>query len=371
MKKLSAIFIACFIGRGFAADAPYVQHAAFGWQTLNQSTGYAAEVASRINNLANTNAAAFARAMRALSHNNSALLIASATRHIDGAFADMPAAFSPAWRCRNSYGACAASPVRALEISARYLGGSARFDSDLNGGFNADFGGFAIGANMRGSDGAFEFSLRRSNMEVFSDDISNAAWANGATVAYKFRRGIFFLNTGATAGWIDWRENKDVAGARVDSEIRSQFFASELATGIVLGIFAPRVGIRYSGIMVDKYGDSAMQIFGAWNAGALMLITGVDVRKKLKLADFYLIPSLRLSYFQDMFHAGDAEFGVNIGRSGAYQIPIEWPDRTGFDVGVGLWIASNANVGFGIDYRYEQRSDYTAELARIGISAEF
>jgi predicted outer membrane repeat protein len=353
--------------------APYVAYAAGGWENLSNPAGYAAMMQNNINTLAQTDGRAFARAMETLAHNNSALLLFAGFHHVGAAFSGLGGAPAGAsMHCKNDYGACVPEARSPVEIWGRYAGGSADFKSDMNGGFDADFNGFAAGANIRVSpDSIIGLAIDHTNTSVAVTDISTKGDANSFSVFSKNRSGAFFFNAAANMGWIDWDESKEVAGLGVDADIRSRFFAGEIDGGMALGFASPRVALRYARVMTDEYSDAAMQTFGAWDADALTAIAGVNLGRRIDAGDFYLTPALNLSYSRDVYRGGDKNIDVSIGQAAGYGMPVEFPDRDGVSVSAGLWISSKGGLRFGIDYQKEWRGDYDAESFRVAMTTGF
>lgn len=249
-------------------------------------------------------------------------------------------------------------------------------DTRKTKGFDADSQGIALGAEKYINDDVklgVGYAYTSTDIDGFMRETD--ADTHTAIVYGEYRPSQWYVNAIATYGWSDYKENKNVAGMRVNADYDVDSIGFQAMTGYDMNVmgatFTPEAGLRYVNIKQDSYRDSVGQKVSENNSDILTGVIGAKLKKDFALANgMSLRPEARFALTYDMVNDPSSSV-VTLANGSAYTANGEALDRFGMEVGAGLTTDVNNDVELSLGYEGKFRDHYEDHTGLINAKYKF
>ena len=340
-----------------------------------------ADVADKLADLAQNDAAAFNEALTALAPSDAPLVLPSSQNHNTQIFNAVRQHLTETGKYRK-YGLSSgdALSLNGISVWAQAMGGKSKLNKNHQVyGFKTDSYGMAAGVDKKLSSAVkagLGYSYFYDDIKGFNRDTD--ANTHTAFVYAEYRPNKWFLNGMASYGWSRYDETKHVLGNDYKAKYDVNNMGLQATTGYTANValvdIQPEVGLRYNHIRRDAYKDTAEQSVKAENMDILTSVAGVKVGSNLiscvGTRSVRWRPEARLAATYDI--VSDKENSVvSLQNGSSYVVNGQRLNRFGVEAGadVVFYLLPEMESTFG--YEGQFRKDFQNHTGYVNLKYKF
>lgn len=239
-------------------------------------------------------------------------------------------------------------------------------------GFSSDAQGVSFGVDKLISENTrFGLGYAHTKGDIDSFMRSTDLQSHTAIVYAEYKPSSWYVNTVATYGWANYRENKNIAGINVKSKYDIDTISLQIMTGYEFGLLTPETGLRYTNYHHGSYKDSAEQFASSYNSDLLTAVAGLKIKKAFTNSNGTIFtPEAKIAATYDLTTSDDAAL-ITIANGASYQTSSERLDRLGIEVGSGINIDINNEIETSLGYEGRFRKDYQDHTGILKLKYKF
>ena len=340
-----------------------------------------ADVADKLADLAQNDAAAFNEALTALAPSDAPLVLPSSQNHNTQIFNAVRQHLTETGKYRK-YGLSSgdALSLNGISVWAQAMGGKSKLNKNHQVyGFKTDSYGMAAGVDKKLSSAVkagLGYSYFYDDIKGFNRDTD--ANTHTAFVYAEYRPNKWFLNGMASYGWSRYDETKHVLGNDYKAKYDVNNMGLQATTGYTANValvdIQPEVGLRYNHIRRDAYKDTAEQSVKAENMDILTSVTGVKVGSNLiscvGTRSVRWRPEARLAATYDIV-SDEENSVVSLQNGSSYVVNGQRLNRFGVEAGadVVFYLLPEMESTFG--YEGQFRKDFQNHTGYVNLKYKF
>ena len=340
-----------------------------------------ADVADKLADLAQNDAAAFNDALTALAPSDAPLVLPSSQNHNTQIFNAVRQYLTETGKYRK-YGLSSgdALSLNGISVWAQAMGGKSKLNKNHQVyGFKTDSYGMAAGVDKKLSSAVkagLGYSYFYDDIKGFNRDTD--ANTHTAFVYAEYRPNKWFLNGMASYGWSRYDETKHVLGNDYKAKYDVNNMGLQATTGYTANValvdIQPEVGLRYNHIRRDAYKDTAEQSVKAENMDILTSVAGVKVGSNLiscvGTRSVRWRPEARLAATYDI--VSDKENSVvSLQNGSSYVVNGQRLNRFGVETGADVVFYLLPEMESTLGYEGQFRKDFQNHTGYVNLKYKF
>lgn len=340
-----------------------------------------ADVADKLADLAQNDAAAFNDALTALAPSDAPLVLPSSQNHNTQIFNAVRQHLAETGKYRK-YGLSSgdALSLNGISVWAQAMGGKSKLNKNHQVyGFKTDSYGMAAGVDKKLSSAVkagLGYSYFYDDIKGFNRDTD--ANTHTAFVYAEYRPNKWFLNGMASYGWSRYDETKHVLGNDYKAKYDVNNMGLQATTGYTANValvdIQPEVGLRYNHIRRDAYKDTAEQSVKAENMDILTSVAGVKVGSNLiscvGTRSVRWRPEARLAATYDI--VSDKENSVvSLQNGSSYVVNGQRLNRFGVETGADVVFYLLPEMESTLGYEGQFRKDFQNHTGYVNLKYKF